>query len=109
MSHSTEPAQVPVISFGVVAGLAAVEFTLHLATNALGPYEFHRDEFLYMAMGEHLRLWHMDFPPFIAMLSAVTRWILGDSLVALRFPPALMSTLKTILPTSVTREPTRVT
>ena len=45
-----------------------------------------------MAMGEHLRLWHMDFPPFIAMLSETTRFLLGDSLVALRLPPALMST-----------------
>lgn len=104
MSDSSKPTQLPAVSFGVVAGLAVVKLTLHLATNAFGPYEFHRDEFLYMAMGEHLRLWHMDFPPFIAMLSAVTRWILGDSLVAVRFPPALMSTALLVIAALTARE-----
>lgn len=88
----------------MVAPLAAAKLLLHLGTNLFGPYEFHRDEFLYMAMGEHLRLWHMDFPPFIAMLSETTRFLLGDSLVALRLPPALMSTALLLLAALVARE-----
>ncbi len=88
----------------IVLGLAAVKLIAHLATNAFGPYEFHRDEFLYFAMGEHFRLWHMDFPPFIALEAVVTRFLLGDSLVALRLPPALMSTLLLILAALMARE-----
>jgi 4-amino-4-deoxy-L-arabinose transferase-like glycosyltransferase len=57
-----------------------------------------------MAMGEHLRLWHMDFPPLIAILSEVTRFLLGDSLFALRLPPALMSTALLLIAALAARE-----
>jgi 4-amino-4-deoxy-L-arabinose transferase-like glycosyltransferase len=70
----------------------------------LGPYEFHRDEFLYMAMGEHLRLFRMDFPPFIAMLSEIARGLLGDSLFAVRFFPALFSAGVMALAALIARE-----
>ena len=82
----------PPIALTVVGTLVAVKLLLHLVTNVVSPYEFHRDAFLYMAMGEHLRLFTMDFPPFIGMLSEVTRGILGDSLFAIRLPIALFST-----------------
>jgi 4-amino-4-deoxy-L-arabinose transferase-like glycosyltransferase len=52
--------------------LAALVFILHLAVVAWGPYGPHRDALLYYAMGEHLRLFTMDFPPFIALLSRAT-------------------------------------
>ncbi|MEJ2311366.1 MAG: glycosyltransferase family 39 protein [Gemmatimonadales bacterium] len=81
-----------------------MKLLLHAGTNLFGPYEFHRDEFLYMAMGQHLRLWQMDFPPFIAMLSEATRFLLGDSLVALRLPPALMSTALLVIAALAARE-----
>lgn len=81
----------PRLALGIVLGLVALKLALHLATNAFGPYEFHRDEFLYFAMGEHLRLWHMDFPPAIAIISESVRSTLGDSLLALRLAPALAS------------------
>ena len=76
----------------------------HFATNLFGPYEIHRDAFLYFAMGEHLSLWRMDFPPFIGMLSEVTRFTLGDSLFALRLPPALMSTGLVVIAALTARE-----
>ena len=38
----------------VIAALAMVKIGLHLWANTTGFYEFHRDEFLYFAMGEHL-------------------------------------------------------
>ncbi|MFW6083779.1 MAG: ArnT family glycosyltransferase [Gemmatimonadota bacterium] len=44
-----------------------------------------------MAMGEHLRLWHMDFPPLIGILSRGIRGLVGDSIVALRLVPAAAS------------------
>jgi hypothetical protein len=85
----------PHLAFAVVGTLVAVK---------LGPYEFHRDEFLYMAMGEHLRLFRMDFPPFIAMLSEIARGLLGDSLFAVRFFPALFSAGVMVLAALIARE-----
>jgi hypothetical protein len=86
------PAQRPPVAFAVVGTLIGLKLILHLATNAFSPYEIHRDAFLYMAMGEHLRLFGMDFPPFIAIVSQVTRGVLGDSMFAIRLPVALVST-----------------
>ena len=34
------------------------------------PWEFHRDELLYLAMGDHLDLLRMQFPPLIALAAA---------------------------------------
>lgn len=99
---NTEPTSrdgLPVASFAMltVGAIAAVKLAAHVAVNAWGPYEFHRDEFLYFAMGDHLRLFSMDFPPFIAMLSETVRATLGDSLSAIRLTPALAGTALVIL------------
>ena len=70
-----------------VAALAAAMLALHIVTNLVTPFGIQRDEFLYFAMGHHLRLWRMDFPPGIAVLAVATRFLLGDALVALRLAP----------------------
>jgi 4-amino-4-deoxy-L-arabinose transferase-like glycosyltransferase len=87
-----------------VAALAAGTFLLHLVTNLVTPYGIHRDEFLYFAMGDHLRLWHMDFPPAIAILSVISRFVFGDSLAGLRIVPALVSTALVMLAALLARE-----
>jgi hypothetical protein len=79
----------PPFAAGVVLALAALKLALHVAVNLRTPYGVHRDELLYMAMGERLRLWSMDFPPLIALVSLLQRGLLGDSLVAIRLVPAL--------------------
>ena len=94
----------PPFASRLVAALAAATFLLHVVTNLVTPYGIHRDEFLYFAMGDHLRLWHMDFPPAIAMLSVASRFVLGDSLVALRFVPALASAALVVLAAFLARE-----
>jgi len=88
----------------LVLALAGLFFLLHVVTNLVSPYGIHRDEFLYFAMGRHLRLWHMDFPPAIAILSEIQRFVLGDSLVALRMVPALASTAIVVLAALLARE-----
>jgi len=75
-----------------VAAIAAFTLALHLVANLVTPYGFHRDEFLYLAMGRHLDLWRMDFPPAIAILAEAVRGALGDSLLAIRLAPALAGT-----------------
>lgn len=49
--------------------MAGIVFAAHLAVVAWGPYGPHRDALLYYAMGENLRLFGMDFPPFIALVA----------------------------------------
>jgi hypothetical protein len=77
---------------GSVGALAAAKLALHFWVNATTPYGFHRDELLYLAMGRHLQLWRMDFPPGIALTAEATRALLGDSLVAIRVLPAVVGT-----------------
>lgn len=76
--------------------LALAVFALHLVVNLVTPYGVHRDELLYLAMGRHLRLVHMDFPPLIAILASVER-LLGDSLLAIRLLPAVAHGLLILL------------
>lgn len=71
--------------------LAAATVLMHVVVNLVTPYEFQRDEFLYFAMGQHLRFWRMDFPPLIGVVANATRALLGDSIVALRLPSAIAS------------------
>jgi hypothetical protein len=92
------------LAAGMLAALAALKLALHLAVNAWTPYGIHRDEFLYMAMGERLRLWRMDFPPLIALLSELQRGLFGDSLVAIRLVPALAGAALVVLAGVLARE-----
>jgi hypothetical protein len=83
---------------------AAIKLGLHVAVNARSPYGVHRDELLYLAMGRHLRLWGMDFPPAIAIVAEVSRTLLGESLVALRLLPAVFGAAVVVLAGLIARE-----
>jgi 4-amino-4-deoxy-L-arabinose transferase-like glycosyltransferase len=82
------PARGPTLMWFVLS-LVGLKLGIHLFTNIITPYEFHRDEFLYFAMGEHLDLWRMDIPPAIAAFSQIVRAVFGDSLLAIRMVPAV--------------------
>jgi hypothetical protein len=96
--------QRPAFAKRLVYPVAGLMLALHVVTNVVSPYGIHRDEFLYFAMGRHLRLWHMDFPPAIAILSEIQRFVFGDSLLALRLVPALASTMLVVLAALLARE-----
>jgi len=72
-----------------VWALVAIAIAGHLLVNVITPFGVHRDELLYRAMGTHLRLWRMDFPPFIALVANLQRVLLGDALWAMRLLPAI--------------------
>lgn len=83
-----EPARSTVaVSRDLALPLTAV--LLHLITNVITPYEIHRDEFLYAAMGQHLQLFRMDFPPLIAIIARWEHFLFGASMWGLRLAPAL--------------------
>jgi 4-amino-4-deoxy-L-arabinose transferase-like glycosyltransferase len=92
------------LALRLVVALALVALAGHVAVNLLTSYEFHRDEFLYLAMGRHLRLWAMDFPPLIAIVARVERAILGDSLAAIRLVPAIAAAALVALSAVIARE-----
>lgn len=67
-------------------------------------YAFNRDELLYLAMGDHLHLLGMQFPPMIAMLAKVARALPLDVLHAIRLLSALAGTSLTIMAALICRE-----
>jgi hypothetical protein len=71
----------------VVFWLAGVKLAFHLWI--IHGYGWFRDEFYYIACGEHLDWGYVDHPPLVALVTATTRLVLGDSIVALRLPAAL--------------------
>jgi 4-amino-4-deoxy-L-arabinose transferase-like glycosyltransferase len=99
-----EPVPWPRLALGLVIGFAAVKLLAHFLTVAVTPYGIHRDEFLYLSMGEHLRLWGMDFPPAIALLAKTARALFGDTLFAIRFFPAVAGTCVLVLTGVMARE-----
>jgi len=94
----------PPLASGALAVLSVLTAALHILVNRFSPYGFQRDEFLYMAMGRHLQLWRMDFPPFIAMLAQVERLVFGDSMIAIRMAPAITAGLLVFLAGLIARE-----
>ena len=99
-----EPMPWPRLALGLVFGFAAVNLFAHFLAVAVTPYGIHRDEFLYLSMGEHLQLWRMDFPPAIALLAQAARGLFGDTLFAIRFFPAVAGTCILVLAGVIARE-----
>lgn len=92
----------PASENALLAYLALAKLLVHLLTN--GNYGYFRDEFYYVAAGERLDLGYVDFPPFVAIVADVSRFLLGDSPVALRFFPALAGALVVVLAGLMARE-----
>jgi len=76
----------------VIVVLVTAKLLIHLVAAGITPYEFHRDEFLYFSMGTHLRLFHMDFPPMMALLSELLRHTVGVSVFTYRVLPGIAGT-----------------
>ncbi len=92
------------VALGIIVAAVALKLAMHLTTAVITPYEVHRDEFLYLAMGEHLRFWGMDFPPAVAILAQLMRHTVGVGVAALRMVPALFSTALVVFSALTARE-----
>jgi len=82
--------------------LALAKFLFHCYFN--NRYGYFRDEFDYMACGDHLAWGYVDQPPLAPFLIKICRLVLGDSLRSIRFLPALASSAGVILTGMITRE-----
>lgn len=81
---------------------AGAKVLLHLLTaDNLG---FHRDEFLYLALGRHLDWGFWSNGPFIGWVSWAAQTFAGDSLTAVRLIPALAGGALVLLAGLMVRE-----
>ncbi len=71
---------------------------------AMNDYGYFRDELYYIACSKHLDWGYVDQPPLCAVILAVTRWLFGDSLYAIRFPAALAGAAVVVLAAMMARK-----
>jgi hypothetical protein len=86
----------------IVVGIALAKLAFHCYFN--NQYDYFRDEFDYMACGNHPAWGYVDQPPLIPFLIHVWRAIGGDSLRSIRFIPALASSLLVVQTALLARE-----
>ena len=86
----------------VVVWLAAFKLALHLYSGH--NYGYFVDELYYLACGRHLDWGYVDQPPLIALFAAATRVVLGQSLQAIRFLPAVAGAAMVLLTGLIARE-----
>jgi hypothetical protein len=85
-----------------ICAIALAKFLFHLYFN--NRYGYFRDEFDYIACGNHLAWGYVAQPPLIPFLTHVSRAVLGDSLRSIRFIPALASSLLVVQTALIARE-----
>jgi len=86
----------------IVVAIALGKLLLHCYFN--NRYGYFRDEFDYMACGNHLAWGYVDQPPLIPFLIHICRAVLGDSLRSIRFIPAVASSLLMVQTAVLARE-----
>jgi 4-amino-4-deoxy-L-arabinose transferase-like glycosyltransferase len=86
----------------IVLVIAVVKLVLHCIFN--NRYGYFRDEFDYLACGDHLAWGYVDQPPLLPFLVRVSRVVLGDSLRSIRFLPALATSALVVLTALIARE-----
>jgi hypothetical protein len=67
-------------------------------------YGYFRDELYYIACSNHLAWGYVDQPPLSIFILAVVRFLLGDSLVAIRIVPAIAGAATVFLAGLITRQ-----
>jgi 4-amino-4-deoxy-L-arabinose transferase-like glycosyltransferase len=86
----------------VIVLIALVQFMLHLWVNLHD--NFLRDELYYMVAARHLSVGYVEFPPFVALVAAFSRALLGSSVLAIRLLPALAGALIVVLTADMVAE-----
>lgn len=103
MSASTS-AQNRAIAFAgaTLAAIAAAKLLVHLYAGR--SYGYFIDELYYLACSRHLDWGYVDQPPLIALIAWAERHVLGDSLSAIRFLPAVAGACEVLLTGLIARE-----
>jgi hypothetical protein len=85
-----------------IAGMALFSILIHLLT--VNNLEYHRDELLYFSLGMHPSAGYASVPPLIGWVAWIMQGILGYSVFAVRFFPAVLSGAMILLSASIARE-----
>jgi hypothetical protein len=91
-----------VTAFALVLGISACKFLVHLYASR--SYGYFVDELYYLACSRHLAWGYVDQPPLIALITWIARSLLGDSLPAIRFFPAVAGAAEVALTALIARE-----
>jgi dolichyl-phosphate-mannose-protein mannosyltransferase len=75
--------------------LAGAALLVHFCCNTR--FGYFRDELYYAACGQHFAWGYVDHAPLAPWLAQISRTLMGDSLFALRFLPALAAAAKVFL------------
>ena len=94
----------PRFAAGLVGGLALFELVLLLATTGAFGYGFFIDELYFLACSRHLAWGYVDMPPLMPALTALSRWVFGSSLLAVRLLPSFAGAALVLLTGLVARE-----
>jgi len=76
-----------------LVALAVLNFFLIYIASFNKAYGYFIDEFYYIACAKHLAWGYVDHPPLAPFILAVFSWIFGFSIYAIRFLPALASSV----------------
>lgn len=91
-----------VTASALVLGISACKLLVHLYASR--SYGYFVDELYYLACSRHLAWGYVDQPPLIALVTWMARSLLGDSLPAIRFFPALAGAAEVALTALIARE-----
>lgn len=86
----------------IVVAIAIAKFIFHFYFNH--GYGYFRDEFDYIACGNHLAWGYVDQPPLIPFLIRICQAVFGESLRSIRLIPALASSLLVVQTAVFARE-----
>jgi 4-amino-4-deoxy-L-arabinose transferase-like glycosyltransferase len=86
----------------IVAVIALFKFILSMAFS--GSYGYFRDELYYIACSDHLDWGYVDQPPLSIFILKISRWMLGDSLPAIRFTAVLAGVVVVIIAGLIARK-----
>jgi hypothetical protein len=90
-SELSQNTRVVIFSFSIFTLL------LHFYSNLFANYGIFRDEFYYLACTNHLSAGYVDQPPLSIYLLALSKWIFGTSLFAIRLLPSVTAALTVYL------------
>ncbi len=81
----------------IIFSISFINFLLYLITQVFFSYGMFRDEYYYLACANRLALGYVDHPPLSIYVLAVWKFLFGDSLIVIRFVPAIISSVSIFL------------
>jgi hypothetical protein len=84
--------------------LSGVALLLHCLANAFTAYGYFRDELYYIACSNHPAFGYVDQPPLSIAVLTASRFLIGDSLFAIRLPAALAASATVLIAGMTARE-----